>query len=313
MATYFHGSSEIQDDAAAAPSDGIQTLYLMNPNYLSSYSDATQQQQQPPSVLFFNPTAAPTNGLNTASLPHAPQPNHHLVGIPLPGPASNVTSANQDNHNRSSSLHGIFPAVHYNIWGSIDQNSVASVAAASDSGGPHDVVSSQLGFRRPVVVSPGRQGLSLSLSSQQVQAPAPYSSRPIRNEHEIQAMHRHVSAMSSGDDMRVSGNSPSSVSAVSNGVSGVHSMVLGSKYLKATQELLDEVVNVGKGIKSDLIEGAKDKMKMNKEAMSGDGSSCGGGGGETSAKRGAELSTAQRQELQMKKAKLVNMLDEVLN
>ena len=42
-------------------------------------------------------------------------------------------------------------------------------------------------------------------------------------------------------------------------------------------------------------------------AASGDGSV----GGEGSGKRAAELSTAERQEIQMKKAKLINMLDEV--
>lgn len=310
MATYFHGSSEIQ--AAAAPSDGIQTLYLMNPNYLSSYSDATQQQhqQQSPNMFFFNHgnTVASNN-----SLSHGPPQNHHFVGIPLPVPSSNITSSVPDNHSRPSSLHGVVPSVHYNIWGSIDQNSVASAATASESSGAHDVMSSQVGFRRPVVVSPGRQGLSLSLSSQQAPAPPTPYSRAISNEHEIQALHPHVSVVSSGDEIRLSGNSPPSVSAVSNGVSGMQNMVLGSKYLRATQELLDEVANVGKDlIKSGIIARTKEKMKMTKESLTGDGSDGSGEAvGETSAKRGADLTTAHRQELQMKKAKLVTMLDEV--
>ncbi|KAJ4826817.1 hypothetical protein Tsubulata_016038 [Turnera subulata] len=315
MATYFHGSSEIQ---AAAPADGIQTLYLMNPNYLSSYSDASQNQQQqqqqqpPPNMLFFNPNTG-TTGLNPATLHHhqVPPPNHHhLVGIPLPG----ASSSNPEGQSRSPpppSLHGVIPGIQYNIW---DQSSVVSVAAAaSDSSGAHDMVSAaHMGFRRPAVVSPGRQGLSLSLSSQQAQAY--HQNRPVGGEHEIQALHPHVTALSSGggggEDVRVSGNSPTSASAVSNGVSGVQSVVLGSKYLRATQELLDEVVNVGKSLKGDhLMKSPKEKTKMNKESSNGEGSS---GGGETSSKRGAaELTTAQRQELQMKKAKLVNMLDEV--
>ncbi|KAG6760746.1 hypothetical protein POTOM_033926 [Populus tomentosa] len=311
MATYFHGSSEIQ--AAAAPSDGIQTLYLMNPNYLSSYSDSTQQQhqQQPPNMIFFNPsssTAASNNGLHTGNLPHAPPQNHHFVGIPLAAPSSNITSLTPDSHSRPS-LHGVVPShLHYNIWGSIDQNSVAT---ACESSAVNDVVSPQVGFRRPVAVSPGRQGLSLSLSSQQAPTPPTPYNRAISNKHhEIQALHPHVSVVSSGDEIRVSGNSPSSVSAVSNGVSGLQNMVLGSKYLRATQELLDEAVNVGKDlIKSGLIEGSsKEKMKMTKESITGDGSS---GGEAYAANRGAELTTAHRQELQMKKGKLENMLDEV--
>uniref|UniRef100_A0A6N2MKG3 Homeobox domain-containing protein n=1 Tax=Salix viminalis TaxID=40686 RepID=A0A6N2MKG3_SALVM len=308
MATYFHGSSDIQ--AAAAPSDGIQTLYLMNPNYLSSYSDATPQQQQSPNMIFFNHGGA---AASNNSLSHGPPQNHHFVGIPLPVPSSNITSLAPDNHSRPSSLHGVIPGAHYNIWGSIDQNSIASAATASESSGAHDVMSSQVGFRRPLVVSPGRQGLSLSLSSQQAPAPPTSYSRAISHEHEIQALHPHVSVVSSGDEIRLSGTSPPSVSAVSNGFSGMHNMILGSRYLRATQELLDEVANVGKDlIKSGFMGRTKEKMKMTKESVTGDGSDGSGEAvGETSAKRGADLTTAHRHELQMKRTKLVNMLDEV--
>lgn len=70
-----------------------------------------------------------------------------------------------------------------------------------------------------------KQGLSLSLSPQQ------------------QAGYGQAQAVS-GEDMRVSGGSASSGSGVTNGVSGIQSVFLSSKYLKAAQELLDEVVNV---------------------------------------------------------------------
>ncbi|KAF9675237.1 hypothetical protein SADUNF_Sadunf09G0011200 [Salix dunnii] len=310
MATYFHGSSEIQ--AAAAPSDGIQALYLMNPNYLSSYSESTQQQhQQPPNMIFFNPsssTAASNNVLNTGNLPHAPPQNHHFVGIPLAAPSpSNITSLTRDSNSRRPPLHGVVPShVHYSIWGSVDQNSFAT---ASGSSAANVFGSPQVGFLRPVAVSPGRQGLSLSLSSQK--APTPYNRAVSNKHHEIQALHSHVSVGSSGYEIRVSGNSPSSVSAVSNGISSLQNMVLGSKYLRATQELLDEAVCVGKNLmKSGLIEGSsKERKKMAKESITGDGT---GGGGETcAANGGAELTTAHRQELQTKKGKLVNVLDEV--
>ncbi|KAK6147304.1 hypothetical protein DH2020_018216 [Rehmannia glutinosa] len=112
-----------------------------------------------------------------------------------------------------------------------------------------------------------------------------------------------------GDDVRAS---PSSASGVTNGVNGVQSVLLGSKYLKAAQEILDEVVNVGRGGKSG-IESSRPGNGQPKNAgdtaeaaaATGDGQSGGDG------KRGAELTTAERQEIQMKKAKLVNMLDEV--
>ncbi|XP_027367697.1 BEL1-like homeodomain protein 1 isoform X2 [Abrus precatorius] len=115
-----------------------------------------------------------------------------------------------------------------------------------------------------------------------------------------------------GDDMRVSGGSSSSASGVTNGggVSGIQSVLLSSKYLKATQELLDEVVNVNGGIKVEQAKKSFDKTKVVGEsstAASGDGSVVAEGSG----KRSSELSTTERQEIQMKKAKLISMLDEV--
>ncbi|KAK7345224.1 hypothetical protein VNO77_15809 [Canavalia gladiata] len=115
-----------------------------------------------------------------------------------------------------------------------------------------------------------------------------------------------------GDEVRVSGGSSSSASGVTNGggVAGIQSVLLNSKYLKATQELLDEVVNVNNGIKVEQAKKSVDKAKVVGEtstAVSGDGSV----GGDGSGKRTSELSTTERQEIQMKKAKLINMLDEV--
>ena len=88
-------------------------------------------------------------------------------------------------------------------------------------------------------------------------------------------------------------------------------MVMSSKYLKAAQELLDEVVSVSKGVedaKAATKSLAAVKKKEDSEGVSGGGTDDGG------AKSGGpvpELSTAERQELQMKKSKLINMLDEV--
>ncbi|MBA0774380.1 hypothetical protein Gotri_009597 [Gossypium trilobum] len=244
MATYIHGSSEFQ--AAPAASDGMQTLYLMNPNYVS-YSDTHQ-----------------------------------------PATATNIID--KQNSSPGSSSH---PQL------------VSAVATAGNSGGPLDVIS-QLGLRRSGV-SP-RQGLSLSLSSQQVPYRSSNVETVIQGQPEVPVP---PTTSLAGDDMRISGSSPSTVSVVSNGISGVQSVVLGSKYLRAVQELLDEVVNVGKGIKTDPSGGTKEKTKAAKKepvaAVNGDGSSA----GENGVEPGAELTTAQRQELQMKKAKLVNMLDEV--
>ncbi|GMI97300.1 BEL1-like homeodomain 1, embryo sac development arrest 29 [Hibiscus trionum] len=311
MATYFHGSSEFQ-----AASDGMQTLFLMNPNYVP-YSDTQQPVAAAATNMFF---------LNPTSLPQAPPPNNHqrFLGLPLQPPSSaSIRQVHSDDPHRPSPLHGIVPGFHSNLWGtstsSLDHHNSPpgssshhpQVVSAADNnpGGSHDVSASQTGFRRPGPVVSPRQGLSLSLSSQR----AAYSYRSTNSvETGIQQQQQpQVPTMSLADDVRISGNSPSSVSVVSTGISGAQGVVLGSKYLRAAQELLDEVVNVGKGIKTDVSEGTKEKIKINKEpvaAVNGEGSST---AAEDGTKHGAELTTAQRQELQMKKSKLISMLDEV--
>ncbi|XP_058196173.1 BEL1-like homeodomain protein 1 [Rhododendron vialii] len=281
MATYFHGSTEIQ-------ADGLQTLYLMNPNNYSNnnnteYSDTHQQSAN--NMLFLNnhnpAAAAAANALHVASISHAP-PNHsqHFLGIPIP----NVGGSANNSQEIPAQLGGILPRFHYNLWGPAEQTAAAPgshphvPAAAAGAGGSGENFDGFL--HRPMVLSPGKQqGLSLTLSSQQP------------------------------------GNSASGgSSSVSNGIAGVQSVILGSKYLKAAQQLLDEVVKVGKSIKSDFGDQGSTKEKYSKmsQAVASGGGDDGSSGGESSSRQiGAELTTAQKQELQMKKAKLVSMLDEV--
>lgn len=272
MATYFHGSaSEIQSSADGA----LQTLYLMNPTYVP-YGDAPQHH---PTLLVNAPHA-----LNLASLSHAPpvSPSPHQQQQVIHGVATNILGSNNSNdHTRPNlfgenlaTFHGFSggPRVHYNLWGAAGDT---PATPSSSSGGV---------FRRP-----SQQGLSLSLSSQQTAYPS------VSGEFDV-AGQGHLAGI---------GNSPTSAST---GVSGVQGVILGSKYLKSAQELLDEVVNVGKGIYKE--EKFAEKMKVNKESTTS--GAC--RDGENSAgKQVVELSTAQRQELQMKKSKLVTMLDEVSN
>jgi hypothetical protein len=94
-------------------------------------------------------------------------------------------------------------------------------------------------------------------------------------------------------------------------------MVMNSKYLRAAQELLDEVVSVSKGVddvdaraaSAAAKSAASVRKKEDSEGMSGGGGEDGAGGSKSGG--APEMSTAERQELQMKKGKLVNMLDEV--
>ncbi|XP_028756773.1 BEL1-like homeodomain protein 1 [Neltuma alba] len=321
MATFFHGgSSEIQSSgasAAAAAGDGFHTLYLLNPSTTTPYapySDTSPHPQPTPNMLLLNPNNSPPNALNLATLSHAPPPSS--------------SDHNPDDPTRPSFLgheisafHGFTPSatpprVHYNLWGSmIDPHPTSAVAtASSSSGGAPSAsasatldVSPHMSFRRPT-----QQGLSLSLSSQQT------AYRSLSGELDVPGQPHQASAIPTSSCDEVMRILVPSNHASSNGISSVQSFVLGSKYLRAAQEVLDEVVNVGnKGISQ---EGAmKEKMKANKESTSGgnrdvsSGGDGGGGGEENSGngKQGGELSTAQRQELQMKKSKLVTILDEV--
>lgn len=81
--------------------------------------------------------------------------------------------------------------------------------------------------------------------------------------------------------------------------SSPQSVIMGSKYLKAAQQLLHEVANVGNTITTNM-----DKPKIVKDHSTTAG---GGDGGVADY-----LTTPQRQEIQIKKAKLNTMLYEVL-
>lgn len=111
----------------------------------------------------------------------------------------------------------------------------------------------------------------------------------------------------------------------SSGVIGFPNVLRGSKFLKAAQELLDEVVNLSKFGRSEsakhhksqtLFDNVADKENTAKEAgiMTGVADTSAGflnSAEETNVCHNSELSMAERRELQIKKAKLVAMLDEV--
>ncbi|XP_074268113.1 BEL1-like homeodomain protein 1 [Silene latifolia] len=283
MATYFHGGAEMQAATGGGGGDNLQTLYLMNPNYATSSGYYEGHHQ-----LLLNSTVTP----NTLNMPHQPphhQPHQQLVGIPLSGPhhssdparlsqfnnSNSNSNSNSNNSQIPAGMHGLaLQRAHYNIW------SPTSGSSQGQPGPIHDL-SGQAGFR-----SPGQGGLSLSLS-------------PGERGHHRPAI--------GGEDVRMS-------VTVASGPGSGNGVIMGSKYLRATQELLEEVVNVG-GILGDNGESSGvHKLNKSKGAIKDNDDDMAGvehGGDGESSKKGAELSTAQRQELQMKKAKLLNMLDEV--
>lgn len=84
------------------------------------------------------------------------------------------------------------------------------------------------------------------------------------------------------------------------GASGGQSSVLGSRFLKAAQELLEEVVHVGDHLTPKSSDSPR-KAAAGESSPEGDKRADGAR---------AQLSTSERQEIQMKKAKLVSMLEE---
>ncbi|CAL9770088.1 unnamed protein product [Musa acuminata subsp. burmannicoides] len=254
--------------------DGLQTLYLMNPSYVG-YTDAAA----PANMVFLNSTMNSVNSINLAQTGQ----QQHFVGIPL------QSAAQPHDSHRSQPIHashdvpavqGLLPRSHYNLW------------TTATSSNPVDMAS-QFGPWRTSTAPSAQQGLSLSLSPHEMVAPA-----------------QEITPASAANEVKIAA-SASMASGAANGGSGLQSFLMGTKYLKAAQQLLDEVVNVGKGVKDEAAKGAPLKNPADSSNVELKDPGAGTSEGNTSAKRGADLTTAERQELQMKKAKLINMLEEV--
>lgn len=234
-----------------------------------NYSDG----QQPPQQASQSGNFMFLNNNHHQSLSHAPPPtttSHTQQFVGIP-------LSTQPQVHDISSLHAFMPRVQYNMYNPVE------LATPQ-----HDVARFQ-------------QGLSLTLSSHQSGFTSHGAGVP-------------AISPTPGDESRPpggggGGGSTPSASGISNGVSGMQSVLLNSKYLNATHELLEEVVNVSKSVFNNSDQSSKN-LKM---IGGGDGSPPPTTGEETSTKRvdGAVLTTAERQEIQMKKAKLINMLDEV--
>jgi hypothetical protein len=248
MAAYYHcgAGTDIQ-----ASTDGLQTLYLMNPSYAGYADDAGTPAQGGANMMLLN---SAVSTMTPASFGHqqSPPPGaQHFVGIPLQAQPSSGG---------------------YNLW-----------TPSSTTGG--DMSPSQ-----QQTTPGGAAGVSAVLSLSSREAP------PVT-----------VAAVAGDEGKYHLGTSL----ATSQG-----QVVMNSKYLKAAQELLDEVVSVSKGVDEDANKAAAAKSaaavkkKEDSEGVSGGGTEYGGGAKSGSA---PELSTAERQELQMKRSKLINMLDEVSN
>lgn len=100
-------------------------------------------------------------------------------------------------------------------------------------------------------------------------------------------------------------------------LSGTGRAISNSRYLKAAQQLLDEVVNVRKALKhSDDRKSRRTQENETKRLKEGDEGSkkdddAPSGVQESASRAAKELSHAEKQDLQHKLAKLLSMLDEV--
>nr|CAB3490976.1 unnamed protein product [Digitaria exilis] len=255
MAAYYHGGAgtEIQ-----ASTDGLQTLYLMNPaSYAGGYPDAGGAS--PPgattNMMLLNSavtTMTPASfGHHHQHSPSSAAAQQHFVGIPLQAPPSG-----------------------YNLW--TPATTAGDMSSSPQAQTPHG----------------GAAGVSAVLSLSSREAAPPVTVAAVGGVAADEGFKYHLGGASA---------------AMSPG-----QMVMSSKYLKAAQELLDEVVSVSKGVE-DAKAATKNltavKKKEDSEGVSGGGTE--DGGGAKSGGAAPELSTAERQELQMKKSKLINMLDEV--
>ncbi|KAB2091727.1 hypothetical protein ES319_A03G212400v1 [Gossypium barbadense] len=171
----------------------------------------------------------------------------------------------------------------------------------------------------------GPQGLSLRLGTQ-IPFGIQMASIPFRNpDSDLASFLSHNPSLTGGrnsssrdEQPRNAGYLPHGFSGANQGTNkgdlyacGMSSMsraIPNSKYLKAAQQLLDEVVNVPKALKQ--AEGEKNPMKSCKEDDEGS-KNVPSNQQESSNNIQKELSHAERQELQSKLTKLLSMLDEV--
>ncbi|KAJ0976668.1 hypothetical protein J5N97_012142 [Dioscorea zingiberensis] len=233
-----------------------------------------------PGYVGYSDTGTPANMvlLNSSmnSLNQMSNQAQHLVGIPLQATTNQAAVPSPESNHR----------IHYNLWTPAPTNNSMDI-------------SSQFGHRRNSCMPLTQQGLSLSLSPQQTA----YQYQP--DQPDVPSPMPEIP-----EEVRVScgGAATTSASVASNCMPGLQNVLMGSKFLKVTQQLLDEVVSVGKGAKADTAMKAGSSSKVLMKAHRESEGNC---EGETSTKRVSDLTTAERQELQMKKAKLVSMLDEV--
>ncbi|CBI38029.3 unnamed protein product, partial [Vitis vinifera] len=261
MATYYPSSNNQRD---AAPMH-----YLREP-LPTSYSEVPVL----PTNMMYMSYPSSSGSYSDTLAGNAQQHNHNCIEIPSVA----ASDSTQPQHEILSSLSGSHIVEHdFSAW----RDGKNEMLVMNSLGGPASLLHTGQHLQA--------QGLSLSLGTQ---IPSGIQIPSIQYRNPNQGFTSFLSPTSS-----VSGE----VDPSSYGMSSIARTIPHSKYLKAAQQLLDEVVNVRKALKQPDSEKNQNIHELWKASNPQ----------EPVSNSSSELSPAERQDLQNKLTKLLAMLDEV--
>ncbi|MQL90517.1 hypothetical protein Taro_023110, partial [Colocasia esculenta] len=293
----------------------MTTLHLKDPR--AAYADSSMTGN----MLYSNYSSSSAYSDNMAYDCETP---HHAVELPVPTTMLQQESTVGGSDFVSSRI-GDNP---FNAWrigrNDMFMQSVGGPAATTDDLVHGSVASDpQMGLRTQLGILNGQnmslqppnvsgiqgQGLSLSLSTQIPVSSfnyRPSSEIPFVGSHQSPTGNRIPNGSDNSRDKRIIEPSPY-------GLSNLAITITNSKYLKAAQQLLDEVVNVHRALKQKSDKSHSSFGTAGRKEYDGGSNSdeVNENPQESTANSTPELSPTERQELQNKMSKLLAMLDEV--
>ncbi|KAL3539002.1 hypothetical protein ACH5RR_002368 [Cinchona calisaya] len=310
MAAYFP-NSDIERDTS--------TILHLRETLPSSYSNVPVL---PGNVMMY--MNFPTSGSYSSAL--AGNTQHHRSSIAM---LPETSSSNLSEQEVLSELGGPRIGEHnLNEWKN-DRNSMLlmhPVACILQS--PHNMQDQGLSLSLSTQVPSGFQMSSLQCHSPNTGYSSLLSAKPsipgedtvrngyLENLDSSQSKHsRHIECMC--PDFPGCNSDVIRADVSSYGMPSIARAVPNSKYLKAAQQLLDEVVNVRKALKEKKSDNGlmKDSKEVDGGLKTGDSDHPGHGSSlnlqESNSNSPIELSTAEKQDLQNKMSKLLVMMDEV--
>lgn len=291
MATYFPSPNNQRD--------ADQTFQYFRPSLPDSYPEASNAQENMMVFMNYSPSGAYSDMLTATS-----QQQHSCIDIPPVGATCSNTSQQEMLSNLGGSRMGI---QDFSSWrdsrNEMLTDSVFQVASNVQGQGLSltlgSNISSRFGISHVQSQNPNEGGgFNMSFGDGD-------DSRP---KEQRNADYLPADYPSSNSDAMQGYNSPY-------GTLSIARTIPSSKYLKAAQYLLDEVVSVRKAIKEQ-----NSKKELTKDSREADGDSKnkssdppanGGSNPHESKNNQSELSATEKQEVQNKLTKLLSMLDEI--